>query len=224
MDPGLEPEPGNPSNHMDRDVMSNSVITPSVGTPHWEPKFPFDLVVAYEDSETRNRALHLYDHLAQQLLDDYDFQCAWWKFEHLADTRLGQQAADSATSANMIILCLHTRSELPAVVQKWIEDWLPRRDNRKAALVALLGGPEEARESAEPMLTYLRRVARTGHMDFFDHAFDLSLPTRRVSVPSMPEPPRIPVVSAPAAVVPSSLPSAQRMHHQVPTPRWGINE
>ena len=61
--------------------MSKSLPDTKLPDSHWEPKMPFDLVVAYEDRATRNRALHLYDHLAQQLLDDYDFKCAWWKFD-----------------------------------------------------------------------------------------------------------------------------------------------
>jgi len=54
--------------------MNNPALNPQLDASEWEPKFPFDLVVAYEDTFTRQRALQLYDHLAQQLLKDYDFQ------------------------------------------------------------------------------------------------------------------------------------------------------
>ena len=63
--------------------MKKSESSPESSSAQWEPKFPFDLVIAYEDNPTRDRAMLLYDRIAQQLLDDYDFQCAWWKLDHL---------------------------------------------------------------------------------------------------------------------------------------------
>jgi len=79
--------------------MNNAALTPQMDVAGWDPKLPFDLVVAYEDLETRNRALHLYDHLAQQLLDDYDFQCSWWKFDHLANGHVRLDADGIADDA-----------------------------------------------------------------------------------------------------------------------------
>ena len=200
--------------------MSNPALQQrTTGTAsHWEPKFPFDLVVAYEDAETRTRALHLYDHLAQQLLDDYDFQCSWWKFDHLANSTLRQQASDAAAEANMIILCLHGRDGVTAEQRAWIEEWLPRRDGRKSALVAMLGGTDEAGgpSGTSATLNYLRNVARLGRMDFFDHTFNVDLPQRELSMQPPPvDPPRI----TPPPVVVHPL-----LYHQMPTPRWGINE
>ncbi len=193
--------------------MSNTVVNPRFNASQWEPKFPFDLVVAYEDTHTRNRALHLYDHLAQQLLDDYDFKCSWWKFDHLTNATLRQQAADSAAEANMIVLSLHARSELLPIHKSWIEDWLPRRDNRKAALVALLAGVDRPESEAGPMLTYLQKTARLARMDFFTHAFDLPRSDRELSVEEITERAR--------AVTPLLQ---DILHHKMPAPRWGINE
>ncbi len=193
--------------------MSNTVVNPRFNAAQWEPKFPFDLVVAYEDTYTRNRALHLYDHLAQQLLDDYDFKCSWWKFDHLTNATLRQQAADSAAEANMIVLSLHARTELLPIHKGWIEDWLPRRDNRKAALVALLAGTERPENQAAPMLKYLQKTARLARMDFFTHAFDLPRSDRELSAQEITERAR--------AVTPLLQ---DILHHRMPAPRWGINE
>src|SRR5262249_25115425 len=222
---------GETNSNVNRERMSNSLLNPrlqsepdstaapAAGTSrspsHWEPKFPFDLVVAYEDRQTRDRALHLYDHLAQQLLDDYDFQCSWWKFDHLTNRTLSQQAADAATDANMIVISLHARPELLPSHQAWIEEWLPRRPNRKSALVVLLAGADQQVQEAERMLAYLRRAARLAHMDFFNHGFDLTLPSREISLHPPAEASRL--VQVPAL-------SQQVLYHQMPTPRWGINE
>jgi len=150
--------------------MSKLMSGPQTDDPHWEPKFPFDLVVAYEDRPTRARALQLYDHLAGQLLDDYDFKCAWWKLDHLGEPALREHAVDDAADANMIVLSIHGQKELPHIGRTWIEEWLPRRDNRKSALVALIAADEP--EGAETgLVSYLQSVARLARMDFFTHAF-----------------------------------------------------
>jgi len=95
----------------------------------------------------------------------------------------------------------------------WIEDWLPRRDNRKAALVALIAGDGEPESQAAPMLAYLQRAARLARMDFFNHAFDLPRPEREFSVQQITERAR--------AVTPLLQ---DILHQKMPNPRWGINE
>jgi hypothetical protein len=191
--------------------MSKSLSNPQLNDPHWEPKFPFDLVVAYEDRQTRSRALHLYDHLAQQLLDDYDFKCAWWKFDHLADIALREHAADDAADANMIVLSLRAEKEIPAACKAWIEAWLPRRDHRKSALVALIAGDEKADTSR--LVTYLQSVARLGHLDLFTHFFGLNEPPGSLSIAAVQE-----RASTMTPVLDEIL------QRQIPAPRWGINE
>jgi len=199
--------------NMDRNRMNNSALTPPMEVAGWDPKLPFDLVVAYEDTETRSRALHLYDHLAQQLLDDYDFQCSWWKFDHLSNLTLRQQAADAAIEANMVIFSLRVREELPRAHTLWLEDWILRRHHRKAALVAIIAGVGGQEREAGHLLAYLQNAARLARMDFFNHTFEL------------PQPPReMPVVQL-AAQVPVPTPFLQGLlQDRSPVSRWGINE
>ena len=197
---------------MDR-RMKESVIAEKAGTSTWDPKFPFDLVVAYEDTETRNRALHLYDHLAQQLLDDYDFQCSWWKFEHLANPVLQQKAADSAVDANMVILSIRAHRELPPIQKAWMEDWIKRRNHAKAALVLMIAETNDPERDAAPVLVYLRNAARVGRMDFFLHGFEL--PKARPEFPITPLPDRVTSVAPPIQGM---------SYHKSPVLRWGINE
>lgn len=193
--------------------MSKTAIHSIVGTAHWEPKYPFDLVVAYEDTTTRNRAMQLYDHLAQELLDDYDFQCSWWKLDHLDNPGICEQAADAAAEANMIIVSLRGDQGLPTVFHRWLEGWLSRRGDQKSALVLLLGDNGERRDQPRRLRLQLQQAARQARMDFFVHAYDL------------------PETGTPYATE-SRAPQAQRAN-PVPEevldppayiPRWGINE
>jgi hypothetical protein len=193
--------------------MNNATLTPRMDIAGWDPKLPFDLVVAYEDLETRNRALHLYDHLAQQLLDDYDFQCSWWKFDHLTNITLRQQAADAAVEANMVILSIRASEDLPRAHKLWLEDWISRRHHRKAALVVMIAGTSVPEREAATVLAYLQNAARLARMDFFTHAFELPGSPRETS----------------AAVLPGQAPAATPLlhgllQHRSPVLRWGINE
>jgi hypothetical protein len=193
--------------------MSNPAVNPQLDASEWEPKYPFDLVVAYEDTLTRQRALQLYDHLAPQLLNDYDFQCSWWKFDHLQNATLRSRAADAAVEANMIILSIRAQPEISPLHRVWLEDWIPRRDNSKAALVALIAGTGKPGNEAAPMLAFLQNAARQGRMDFFTQGFDLAQPNQDSLVDQ---------ITKRASV---STPIAHQILQQpMSTPRWGINE
>lgn len=151
------------------------------GNAQWEPKYPFDLVVAYEDIATRNQALRLYDSVSSQLLDDYDFQCSWWKLDFLQSRPLFEQAADAAAESNMLVLSLRDSQRLPEVVERWIEAIIRRRDYRKTALVALICNLAADKTQSAPVVAALHRFAHQANMDFFCNTFDLPSETTAVS-------------------------------------------
>jgi len=145
---------------------------PSHGRPaRWEPKFPFDLVVTYENEATRSRAFALCDHLVRELRDDHDLRQSWWKFSFLYDPRLLEHATEAALTANMIIVSLNHEKELPFIARTWIEGWLTQKKGHDSALVALVDNTPSSRCSDCPMLRYLNSVARKAGMDFFPHVF-----------------------------------------------------
>jgi len=193
--------------------MSKTAFNSIVGTAHWEPKYPFDLVVAYEDATTRNRAMQLYDHLAQQLLDDYDFQCSWWKLDHLSNPGICEQAADAAAEANMVIVSVRGDHGLPTVFNRWLEGWLSRRGDQKSALVVLLGDKGQPGDQSRRLQSQLQQVARQARMDFFAHAYDLPEPGAPYSAESFPQR---------AQTVPPVL--EEFLEPPAYMPRWGINE
>jgi hypothetical protein len=123
--------------------MSKSLLNSRPGDSSWNSKYTFNLVVAYEDVTTRNRALQFCDRLPKQLLGDFDFNCTWWKFDQLRDATLREQAVDSAAEANMIILSSHANKELPTSVKTWTETWLARKDHGKRTLLTLIDGAQQ---------------------------------------------------------------------------------
>ena len=200
--------------------------TPALG----RGRSSFDLVVAYEDAATRHRALHLSHHLSQQFADDHEFHCSWWKFDHLANRVLREQAAHAAAHANMIVLAVNARPKLPALQAEWIESWLPLRrlhrtrsvNGALVALVALMTGTEptiaaEVRQTTEQ----LRQIADAARLDFFAHAFELPTPLPAATTAEILEnaTPREIVTQANLGAL-----SAGNPHFKMPIPRWGINE
>jgi hypothetical protein len=193
--------------------MNKTTLDSPTGPAHWDPKYPFDLVVAYEDTPTRNRAFQLYDHIAQQLLGDYDFQCSWWKFDHLHDPAVCEQAADAAANANMVILSLRGDKDLPPVFKAWLQGWASRRDNHKSALVMLCGGSEQS-DGARRLQAYLHQVARQAKMDFFANTFELP----KIDPPLY----SLEALQRRAETVTPLL--EEILHQPTSIPRWGINE
>jgi hypothetical protein len=168
-------------------IMSESLLNSRQRGSPWAPKYPFDLLVAYDDVTTRNRALQLCDRLTKKLADDYDFKCTWWKFDHLRDTTLREQAADAAAEANMIILSIHADKELPVAVKAWTETWLARKDHGKRALVTLIDGAQQQGQGFCPVQLYLQKVAHIGGMNFFSQPFDLPIETPRYTAETIKE-------------------------------------
>jgi hypothetical protein len=193
--------------------MSNAVLNPLPRPAQWEPKFPFDLVIAFDDTTARQRAAQVYDHLAQQLLDDYDFQCSWWRIEHLLNPELNEQAADAAADANMVILSLRADRPLSAAFKAWLPRWLARKGSQKCALVVLLSTSGEPTEEARRLQSYLQQVARQARMDFFTHTYPLPREEDDYSVET--------VTRRATAVTPLL---EEILDRRIPIPRWGINE
>lgn len=181
----------------------------------WEPKFPFDLVIAYDDAATRSRAMQLYDHLAQQLLEDYDLQCSWWRIEHFQNPVLSEQAAQAAANASMILLALRGDRPLPPMLKAWLPRWLDRKGDQRSALVVLLCTDGQPNAEAWHLQTYLRQIAQQARMDFFAHTYPLSTEL------------------GPAAETDETMARRARtlspwweefLEEPVNIPRWGINE
>lgn len=188
--------------------MRKSLLSPARPGAAWEPKYPFDLVIAYEDLATRNRAMGLHDRLARLLEDDYDLRCAWWKLDHLADPTLFDQAIDDAWGASMIVLSLHSGTQFNPATQAWVNEWSHRPSHEKCALVTLFAEPG----SPPPLCARLRQVARQAHMDFFANLASAADAVEQT----------VERVAERARALTPTL--EEILHHPLPAPRWGINE
>lgn len=157
--------------------MSAKTLNPGVTATREPSKSLFNLLVAYEDTATRNLAFGLYDKLAQALLDECDFRCTWWKFDHLHHATLQLRAVDAALQANMIILSVHAENELSPLAKSWIETWQPQKAGETSALVVLLAESGLDHPLPSKMEAALAEVAHRAKMDFFCNAVNLPAAT-----------------------------------------------
>ena len=124
------------------------------------------VVVVYEDTLTRDRAMSVCDELVQQFWAEVEFEFSWWRETYLADSNIASEAACVATNADLIIFSTHAEGELSATTAAWIETWLDKRGTREGALIGLIGTPEDPSAGTALKHDYLRRVAQRGGLDY----------------------------------------------------------
>jgi hypothetical protein len=172
----------------------------------------FSIVVVYEDSATRDRAIRVCDHVKAQV-KEVELKFSWWRFDFLSDPKLAELAAKAAARADMVIFSAHDGKALPPPVRDWIETWLPRRKQKDSALMALIGAAETRFNQSTPARTYLHAVATRARMDYLPEPV-LALPEEQFgSVDSI-----LKRVETITPVLRDIL-----NHERIPT-RWGLNE
>ncbi len=127
------------------------------------------VLVVYEDTVTRDRAIAMSDRLMRQLWGDVDFEFAWWRFDYLEDPELARAAATEAAQTDVLVFSAHDHRELPPAIERWIESWLPEREHTDGVLGAVIGS--DPAPGAMPVHVYLREVARRARMDFLPETF-----------------------------------------------------
>jgi hypothetical protein len=172
----------------------------------------FRVLLAYSDLPTAIGALQTYRRIAHTVETHYNVRCSLWHFDHLADDRLLDLAAEEAAEADMIILATAAGHDLPKAVGTWLESLsAPSRASRRA-LVALLHGPPGGTRPEGPAFTYLETVARERRMAFF--ATTITRPEEYESL-----------TDAPPSLHRRGSPSEHdEFPGAAPARRWGIND
>lgn len=139
--------------------------------PSTDSRPVLEVVVLYEDSVTRDRALQIGDHLARDLEDEVKLQFTWWRLDFLLDPRIAWEATEAALSAGMIVFALHLGSSLPPTLQHWIDSWADDRDTGEGAVVGLIGLGTESDNWTSPRHHLLRKLAERAHLDYLPQGY-----------------------------------------------------
>ena len=176
-----------------------------------EPRPLFHVLVLYEDFAAGRRANETCSFLRSQLGDEFELRSGMWKFEILRNAKLAEIAAAEALEADAIIVAAHRSPLLPVEVTGWIEQWLPLRDERTTALIALIDVGLNPTGVVPPVYAYLQKVAAAANMDFFPHIVGFE--------DARPAPSGIRFPGADTSAYPDEL-----MRRPLPERHWGINE
>ena len=136
----------------------------SAATP--KPKETWTVVVVYEDTTTRERAMAVCDQLVKRFWSKVEFEFSWWRQTYLADSNIAKAAAWSAANADLIVFSTHSDSELSAGLKAWVETWLEKRREREGALIGLIGTARDPKTDTASKHRYLRQIAERARMDY----------------------------------------------------------
>lgn len=136
-----------------------------------QSKETWSVSVLYEDTDTRERAMGMCDHLMRQFWSDIEFDFNWWRFSFLEDAVLARQASRHAVDADVLVIAMRRDSALSPAILDWLERTLAQRGVREGAFIALLGGDgRNLQPVARKNDAALRALAERAGMDYFTEA------------------------------------------------------
>ena len=173
----------------------------------------WSVVVVYENTATRERAMAVCDHLVQQFWSEVEFEFNWWRTDFLEEPGMAATAASNAAAADFIIFCAGIESELARPLGEWCESWVERRGSREGVLVDLTQAAGTAASRAPNAQTYLRLIARRAMMDYLTEVPATIMGTLPDSFES---------AALRATHISSVLDDI--LHHSPPPSHYGLNE
>lgn len=147
-----------------------------LGRPR-KPRARLNIVTAYEDLATGQRAQKGYAFLTAELGDDCVFHQSLWRFSALRDPALKAQAVREVGEADLFIVAVH--GDAPEELSGLLNAWLAARENRDNALVAVVEPKGTLRLAANSMATRLRKLARHHGLEFLEQPVDNDDPEMR---------------------------------------------
>jgi hypothetical protein len=131
-----------------------------------EAKAAWSVVVVYEDSAARERAVAFCDQLVSRFWAGFEFDLSWWPFAQLEEAGSASTAAEKATRADLIVFAANVAGDFPRPVKVWVESWLDQRGDREGLLIGLLDPAGRASGWEAHRHCYLRSAAHHGSMDY----------------------------------------------------------
>lgn len=183
------------------------------GDDFGETPLQLELVLAYEDRQTAERAKRAVESVLGKPEVNAHPQIRLWRLDALNDPKMKVQAAQEASAAAILVVSLHGRNRLAAQTETGLKQWVSRKRAKPRALVISLDSEAKALVEANPTITGLRSAALRSGFTVLLH---------------FGEPPR----SKPDAAIAdhqSCEPSTQRILEEPPRRSdpyrgWGIND
>lgn len=129
-------------------------------------KTTLQVVVVYENAETREAAVNFCDRLVERFWSNLEFDVSWWHYPLLSDPTAGNEALQRAATADVLVFAPQSDSPMTDAMQEWAESWVRLRGQREGVLVGLPPQPEGEPELPAKAHRYLRGLAHRTGMDY----------------------------------------------------------
>lgn len=127
------------------------------------------VAVLYEDWWTGLRAKETCDRLEQQVRPEFALSLGLWRFDLLEEPGLCEQAANAASSADIVMVSAHGFKVLPSPIIGWLQHWLIQKPCEPAALVLSLDLNTRGSATANRMVDCLAQMAESVETELFLH-------------------------------------------------------
>jgi hypothetical protein len=167
-----------------------------------------NIVGVHQDAVTGEWAKQVANN-AIQLVREFSVHSTWWKIGGLSDPGVLRDAAQAATTADVLIVSIRAAAALPFALYQWVKAWLPRRLPLTGTLAVLIGAPEPLGADSFRIGRYLQAVARRGQLAFLVREQRLPLEPPDFSIEEIAE---------------QTSARTQAFSGMVGYPHWGLNE
>src|SRR4051794_26357282 len=99
-------------------AVAEDQVDQNMGSPK-----PMNVAVAYQDSETRERAIQLCDRMVHQYWGEIDVEFSWWKLGYLSDVEVLREATQAAERSDVLVFSVEEGFAPSLEVNSWIEQW-----------------------------------------------------------------------------------------------------
>lgn len=127
------------------------------------------VVIFHEQDEDLIRATYLCDQLMSRYWANLDIRIKQWPFAALNSDPAARDAGGEAVAADLLVVAASNEGEFDEGFLTWIEHWLPQREQREGALVALLGSISESEGRQSYRHVRLHKLALKAGLDYLNH-------------------------------------------------------
>lgn len=128
----------------------------------------WSVLVLYEDTPTRDRAMAMCDRLVKNFWSDVQFDFHWWRTDFLVDPRMAQTAAADAREADIFIFSSSPETTLSPVFLQWFDGWNRERESREGMFLDLTDATAQSSLLVQQKQMRLREAAGRAHLEYFN--------------------------------------------------------
>jgi len=129
-------------------------------------KATWSVVILFEDTQTREKAVRFCDQLVERFWTDCEFKLTWMEFSALRDPNAARDAHAKARGADVFVFATRPEGPVPEIVTDWVERCLANRTDREGTLAGLIDTSAILTVWAEEKHAWLRSVAHRAGMDY----------------------------------------------------------